>query len=193
VFFDEIDALAVQRGGDQGSGVADRVLSQLLHELDGIDPLVNVIVVAATNRPDILDKALLRPGRLDRLLYVGLPDPLYVSFSFPPLLAVAMSLADRVAHHRARKAIVEMHLRKVPHADDVNVETIVDRTNGYSGAEVTAVCREASLFALDENMQAQVVAKRHFDAALQHIKARTTPATLQFYAAFQETTRIKRA
>ncbi|KAJ1972364.1 AAA+-type ATPase [Dimargaris xerosporica] len=163
VFFDEIDALTVKRGGGDGDGVsvADRVLSQLLSELDGIEPLVNVTVVAATNRPDIIDDALLRPGRIDRILYVGPPDP------------------------AARRAILELRLAKMTCDSDVAIDWLVEQTSGYSGAEVVALCHEAAFAAMEEDVRAQAVAQRHFARCCQGFQSRITPDMLAFYAQFQ--------
>jgi transitional endoplasmic reticulum ATPase len=127
ICFDELDALATARGGDGGgSDVNDRVVSQLLTELDGVDPIENVVVIATTNRPELLDDALLRPGRLDYRLEVPVPDA------------------------AARREILEIHTREKPIAPDVDLEAIVDATAGCSGAEVAAVCREAAMCALRE-------------------------------------------
>ena len=118
VFFDEIDALAGERGAGSsgGSDVADRVLTQLLTEIDGVEALTDVTVVAATNRPDRIDAALLRPGRLDRIVYVPLPDA------------------------ETRREILQIHFAKTPVADDVDIEELVERTEKYSGAEVGPHC-----------------------------------------------------
>ncbi|KAI8981572.1 P-loop containing nucleoside triphosphate hydrolase protein [Pilobolus umbonatus] len=163
VFFDEIDALTVKRGstGDGGTSVADRVLSQLLNELDGIEPLVNVTVVAATNRPDIIDDALLRPGRIDRILYVGPPD-------LP-----------------SRKEIFRIQLRKMCCGDDVNMDTIAEKSEGCSGAEAVALCQEAALFAMEEDIHIDSVKMRHFNKALSTFTRRITPQMLKFYADFR--------
>lgn len=162
VFFDEIDALAVQRGssGDGGTSVADRVLSQLLQEIDGIDPMRQVVVVAATNRPDVIDSALLRPGRIDRLLYVAPPD------------------------REAREKILRIHLRKTPLDDDVRLDDVAESTKGYSGAEIAAICREASLIAMQESVDIKAVCAKHFDAALRAVQPQITPEMIRFYEAF---------
>ncbi|KAG2196509.1 hypothetical protein INT47_012803 [Mucor saturninus] len=135
IFFDEIDALTVKRGasGDGGTSVADRVLSQLLNELDGVEALVNVTVVAATNRPDIIDDALLRPGRIDRILYVG-----------PPNL-------------ESRREIFKIQLLKMACDSDVDIEEIAQRSEGCSGAEAVAICQEAALFAMEEDIHIESV------------------------------------
>ncbi|RUM46870.1 MAG: AAA family ATPase, partial [Hyperthermus sp.] len=127
VFFDEIDSIAPARGmRHDTSGVTDRIVNQLLTEMDGIEPLTNVVVVAATNRPDILDPALLRPGRFDRLIYVPPPDK------------------------EARLEILRIHTRKMPLAEDVDLERLAQQTEGYTGADLEAVAREAAMIAVRE-------------------------------------------
>ncbi|KAI8341533.1 P-loop containing nucleoside triphosphate hydrolase protein [Chlamydoabsidia padenii] len=163
VFFDEIDALAVKRGssGDGGTSVADRVLSQLLNELDGIEPLVNVTVVAATNRPDIIDDALLRPGRIDRILYVGPPD-------LP-----------------SRREIFRIQLRKMTCDDDVVLEELATMSDGCSGAEAVAICQDAALYAMEEDIHIDSIKRRHFIKALSSFTRRITDEMIQFYADYQ--------
>jgi transitional endoplasmic reticulum ATPase len=125
VFFDEIDAIAPNRGGmGSDSHVTERVISQLLTELDGLEVLSNVIIIAATNRPDIIDAALLRPGRFDRLLYVPPPDK------------------------ESRIQIFKIHTSKKPLADDVNIETLAAHTEGYTGADIAALASAAVMLAL---------------------------------------------
>ncbi|CAI2176407.1 19478_t:CDS:10 [Funneliformis geosporum] len=164
VFFDEIDALTIKRGfgKESGTSVADRVLSQLLNELDGIEPLVNVTVVAATNRPDIIDNALLRPGRFDRILYVSPPDL------------------------QSREEIFRIQLRKMSHAKDVNVEELAKKTDKCSGAEIVAICQEAALYAMDEDLEAKEVRNGHFFKAISSFTCRITPEMIKFYDDFQE-------
>ncbi|KAJ8654321.1 hypothetical protein O0I10_010017 [Lichtheimia ornata] len=162
VFFDEIDALTVKRGSDgSGTSVADRVLSQLLNEMDGIEPLVNVTVVAATNRPDIIDDALLRPGRIDRILYVGPPD------------------------YDSRRDIFQIQIAKMTCDKDVDIDELAQKTEGCSGAEAVALCQEAALFAMEEDVHIDSIKRRHFLKALGSFKRRITPEMLQFYADFQ--------
>ncbi len=155
IFIDEIDAVAPMRGRDIGSHVTERVVSQLLTEMDGLEELHNVTVIAATNRPDILDPALLRPGRFDRLVYVPLPDK------------------------GARKEIFRIHLRGRPLAEDVDIEKLADRTEGYTGADIEAVCNEATILALreyiqsgkdPENPQDAKISMKHFEEALKKVK-----------------------
>ncbi|KAG0036591.1 spermatogenesis associated protein 5 [Podila clonocystis] len=171
VFFDEIDALTVKRGGgdDGGSSVADRVLSQLLNELDGIEPLVNVTVVAATNRPDIMDPALMRPGRIDRILYVSPPD-----------------LASRTEILR-----LQIETKKMACGPDVVVADLALRTEGCSGAEVVALCQEAAMKAMEESLEIECVSKRHFDQALAAMTRRITPEMIRFYDEFRQKSGLK--
>ncbi|KAM7352724.1 ATPase family gene 2 protein homolog A [Cochliomyia hominivorax] len=161
VFFDEIDAIGGERsdGSSSGSGssVKERVLTQLLTELDGVESLENVTIVAATNRPDMIDKALLRPGRIDRIIYVGLPDV------------------------KAREEIFKIKLQKMPIAKDVNILELVRRTEGYSGAEIQAVCHEAALKTLEESFDSPCVEWSQFEYALKTVQPRTNPELLRLY------------
>ncbi|XP_033829827.1 ribosome biogenesis protein SPATA5 isoform X1 [Periophthalmus magnuspinnatus] len=163
VFFDEIDALASERGSSSGSGgVGDRVLAQLLTEMDGLEQLRDVTVLAATNRPDMMDKALMRPGRLDRIVYVPLPDA------------------------STRHEIFSLQFKNMPIAPDVSIEELVSKTNKYSGAEITAVCREAALLALQEDIKAQSVQARHLEQALITVQPRVPDSLIQSYIRYQQ-------
>jgi len=160
IFFDEIDAIAPVRGGGYGdSHVTERVISQLLTEMDGLEELRGVVVLAATNRPDIIDPALLRPGRFDKLLYVPPPDL------------------------EARKEILKIHLKKKPLAEDVSIDELAKRTEGYTGADLAAVCNMAVMLAIREHVMANKdpeeakknvknirVSRRHFEEALKRVK-----------------------
>jgi transitional endoplasmic reticulum ATPase len=157
VFLDEIDSIAPIRGVLEDTHVTERVVSQLLTELDSIEKLRNVAIIAATNRPDLVDPALLRPGRFDRVIYVPPPD------------------------RRARLEILKVHTRKVPLASDVDLEKLAELTEGYSGADLEALVREAALVALRENLNASVVESRHFIIALNTIKPSLTPQMIKFY------------
>jgi transitional endoplasmic reticulum ATPase len=131
VFFDEIDALATRRDAAEENDVSDRVVSQLLTELDGIEPRTGVTVVGATNRPDLIDRALLRPGRFEKVLEVPLPD------------------------REARSEIFSTHLEDVPAvAAGIDVEPLAGATEGYSGSDIAAVVREAGLLAMEESLRA---------------------------------------
>ncbi|XP_013102374.2 ATPase family gene 2 protein homolog A [Stomoxys calcitrans] len=168
IFFDEIDAIGGERAdgssGASGSSVKERVLTQLLTEMDGVESLENVTIVAATNRPDMIDKALLRPGRIDRIVYVGLPDD------------------------EARQQIFQIKLQKMPLADDVNIQKLVDSTNGYSGAEIQAVCHEAALKTLEENFDASSVTMAQFEYALNIVQPRTSADLLRLYEEYMKKT-----
>ncbi|RLU20423.1 hypothetical protein DMN91_007033 [Ooceraea biroi] len=160
IFIDEIDALGSERRSSSDSGgthVHERVLAQLLIELDGVTPLGNVTLVAATNRPDRIDKALLRPGRLDRVIYVGLPD------------------------EGTRQEIFNIKLRNMPVAEDVNITDLVCLTEGYTGAEIQAICHEAAMKALEENLNAVTVTKEHFSAAFKTVAPRTPISLIKIY------------
>ncbi|OQR94990.1 ATPase AFG2 protein [Achlya hypogyna] len=165
VFFDEIDAVAGARSGSSSSGVGDRVLSQLLNELDGIEPLKKVIIVAATNRPDLLDAALMRPGRIDRVLYVGPPDA------------------------AARQEILGIHTRKMPLAPDVDLAALALATDRFSGAELAAFCREAALAAIQEDTSTTAVAARHFAAAQKMITPQIDDRMLTFFQQYRDSHR----
>jgi len=129
IFFDEIDAIAPKRGGDFGdSHVTERLISQLLTELDGLEILTNVVVIGATNRPDIVDAALLRPGRFDRLLYVPPPD------------------------RDSRVQIIKIHIKKKPLDDVVDIEKLADQTEGYTGADIASLSSAAVMLALREHV-----------------------------------------
>ncbi|XP_067945967.1 ATPase family gene 2 protein homolog A-like [Watersipora subatra] len=159
IFFDEIDAVAVERGRQQGSGggVGDRVLAQLLTEMDGVEGLNDVNIVAATNRPDMIDKALMRPGRLDRLVYVPLPD------------------------HKTREEIFKLRLSSVPLASDVCFKELVKSTELYSGAEIVSVCNEAAIMAMQEDLAAEQIRKEHIMAAIGVVKPQTTESMVKYY------------
>lgn len=160
IFFDEIDAIGGERsndGGTSGSSVKERVLAQILTEIDGVHVLKDVTIVAATNRPDLIDKALMRPGRLDRIIYVGLPDS------------------------ETRHEIFKIKLRKMPVTEDVKIDSLVELTEGYSGAEIQAVCQEAALYALEKSLKAEQVDIADFEFALKTVKPRTSGKLLQVY------------
>ncbi|MCC6010892.1 MAG: CDC48 family AAA ATPase [Desulfurococcaceae archaeon] len=162
VFFDEIDSIASVRGSDP-SGVIDRIVNQLLTELDGIQPLRRVTIIAATNRPDLLDPALLRPGRFDKLIYVPPPD------------------------FNARLEIFKVHTRKIPLHEDVNIEELAKLTEGYTGADIAAVCREATMVALREtyvstgSLQVVKISRKHFLDALSRIPPSLSKADIDMY------------
>jgi transitional endoplasmic reticulum ATPase len=161
VFLDEVDALAPRRGQSSDSGVADRVVAALLTELDGAQPLRDVVVVGATNRPELIDPALLRPGRLERLVYVPPPDA------------------------AARADILRAAAARTPLAPDVDLDTLGAELEGYSAADCTAVLREAALTAMRESLEATEVTAAHLAAACAVVPPSLDPvqlATLEAYA-----------
>lgn len=147
IFFDEIDSLAGKRGASMGGGskVTENVLNQLLAEMDGIEDLTNVIVLGATNRPDILDPALMRPGRFDRIVYVSVPD------------------------EKGRLQILKIHTDKMPLDKSVDVKKLAEETEGYTGADIEALAREAAMLALREDIDTKKVTRKHFDAAMEKV------------------------
>jgi AAA family ATPase len=160
VFFDELDSLAAARGSDSG-GAADRVVSQLLVELDGVSELKGVVVVAATNRPDLIDAALLRPGRIDRRVYVPPPDL------------------------SARQKILELALRRTPHSlDAAAIARLAQQCDGFSGAEVAAAVRDACLTALRQDMACRQLDESHVRDAVARTPKQITAKMLEFYARF---------
>jgi transitional endoplasmic reticulum ATPase len=161
VFLDEVDALAPRRGQSSDSGVADRVVAALLTELDGAEPRRDVIVVGATNRPELIDPALLRPGRLERLVYVPPPDA------------------------AARAEILRAAGRHIPLAPDVDLDALGAELEDYSAADCAAVLREAALTAMRESLEAAEVTAAHIAAARAAVPASLDPlqlAQLQAYA-----------
>ncbi|ASJ03107.1 AAA family ATPase [Thermococcus profundus] len=176
IFIDEIDAIAPRRGTDVNR-VTDRLINQLLTEMDGIQENSGVVVIAATNRPDIIDPALLRPGRFDRLILVPAPD------------------------EKARLEIFKVHTRNVPLAEDVNLEELAKRTEGYTGADIEAVVREAAMLAMrralqegiirpgmkaDEVRQKVKVKMKDFEEALKKIGPSVGKETMEYYRKIQE-------
>jgi transitional endoplasmic reticulum ATPase len=129
IFFDEIDSIVPPRGRDLGTNVAERVVSQILTELDGLDNLKDIVVIAATNRPDMVDPALMRPGRIDRILYIPNPD------------------------NEARQSILNIHTRGMPLSADVDMDKLAELMEGYTGADIAATCQAASQMAIHEHLQ----------------------------------------
>ncbi|MFP8888454.1 CDC48 family AAA ATPase [Natrialbaceae archaeon A-CW2] len=175
IFFDEIDSIATERGTRQGdSGVGERVVSQLLTELDGLEELEDVVVIATTNRPDLIDSALLRPGRLDRHVHVPVPD------------------------EEGRAKIFEVHTRNKPLADAIDLEWLASETEGYVGADIEAVCREASMAAtrefirtvdpddMDDTVGNVRISREHFEEALDEVPPSVTPDTRERYEEIEE-------
>ncbi|KAK0546575.1 AAA+-type ATPase [Tilletia horrida] len=161
IFLDEIDALTTTRG-DEGGAVSDRVIATLLTELDGVESATSIVIVAATNRPQVIDPALLRPGRLDRLLYVSPPDVV------------------------ARRRLLELQTGKMAvAAGDLNLDALADLTEGCSGAEIMSVCQEAGMMALAESVDAEKIRQDHFEQAARSVRRRISPAMLGSYEAWR--------
>lgn len=156
IFFDEIDAIGSTRGEGSGHGGLN-VLTTLLNEMDGIELLKGVFVLAATNKPEVLDPALMRPGRLDTVLYVGLPEI------------------------EARKEILEIRTRKMDVREDFTVNELAEKMEGYSGAEIVSICQRAGYAALKEQEDtgsSRQIGREHFDLALAEVGPMTTPEML---------------
>uniref|UniRef100_A0A0N5BU14 AAA domain-containing protein n=1 Tax=Strongyloides papillosus TaxID=174720 RepID=A0A0N5BU14_STREA len=176
LFFDEIDAVGGKRGVDKSSPVGDRVLAQLLTELDGLEKKSRVIVLAATNRPDTIDSALLRPGRLDRSIYVPLPD-----FNTRFVIKITCLIKNIQLF---REQIIKLRLKRMQLGEDVDIHNLSKLTDGYSGAEIVAFCQVAALKAMRENLNSGVVEQRHFDGSLKEIIPRTDKDLLRCYESF---------
>ncbi|WVR09537.1 hypothetical protein IAU60_006606 [Kwoniella sp. DSM 27419] len=166
IFFDEIDALGSARSDDH---THDGVLTSLLNEMDGVEELSGVTVVAATNRPDVLDSALMRPGRLDRILYVGAPD-----------------LA-------ARKEIFRIRLANMAVEPNVDVEDLARIAEGCSGAEVASICQDAALAAMNEDLNAPYVKRAHLIHSALTVRRRITPDMIRFFEKWRDQSGVRSA
>ena len=164
IFFDELDAIAsIRGGGDGGSSAREGTVNQILTELDGIEDLSEVVILAATNRPELIDPALLRPGRFDRHLLVTPPDK------------------------DAIREILKIHTKDVPLTKDVTLKYLTNKLNGYSGADIESVVREAAMLALREDNKADKVKKKHFTEALTKVKPSLSKIEVNAYTnAIQE-------
>jgi transitional endoplasmic reticulum ATPase len=162
IFFDEIDSLAGRRGVETGTKVTERVLNQMLAEMDGLEDLRNVIVVGATNRPDMLDPALLRPGRFDKILLVNAPE------------------------EDGRLQILKIHTGKMPLSKDVDIDDLAKKTVGYTGADIEALAREAAMLSLREDIDSKSVRKKHFEDALKKVKPSVSKPTIEVYKKIED-------
>jgi len=190
LFFDELDSIAKARGGSvgDGGGAADRVINQLLTEMDGMGAKKNVFIIGATNRPDIIDSAILRPGRLDQLIYIPLPD------------------------EASRQSIFKANLRKSPVAGDVDIDYLAKMTHGFSGADLTEICQRACKLAIRESIEAEIrreraraddpsadvemadeedlvpeISRIHFEEAMKFARRSVTDADIRKYELFAQT------
>jgi len=157
VFLDELDSIAHRRGTGNDEGVTERVVNQLLTSLDGLESMEGVVVVGATNRPDMIDPGLLRTGRFDRLILVPIPDK------------------------KARHEILKVHTKPMPLEKDVDLEALTEELDNYTGADVEGLCREAAMVALREDMKAKKVSMRHFEEARKAVPPSIDEETMRFY------------
>jgi transitional endoplasmic reticulum ATPase len=164
IFIDELDSLVPARGGGLGEPqVTERVVNTILAEMDGLEELNNVVLIGATNRPNLIDPALLRPGRLDELIYVGTPDT------------------------AGRRRILAIHTEDMPLAADVDLEGLAQRTDRFTGADLEDLVRRAGLTALRRGLDAHTVTAADFEAALAETRASVTPEMLEEYERIQRT------
>ncbi len=168
IFFDEIDSLAPRRGIGGDSNVTERVVNQLLTEMDGLIGLDNVVIIAATNRPDIMDTALLRPGRFDRILLVNAPN------------------------EKSRLEIFKIHTGGMPIEKDVDIKELAKDTEGYVGADIESVCREAAMLALRKDIKSVKVKKSNFMDALKKVSPSVTKEVAEAYKDLQHQFRAAR-
>ena len=157
VFLDEIDSIAPRRGSYSGSHVTESVVNQILTSMDGLESMEGVVVIGATNRPDILDPGLLRPGRFDRLLLIPAPDK------------------------KSRIKIFKIHTKGMPLTKDVSLEELAGKCEGFSGADINGVCREAAMLALRDDIKAKEINRKHFEKAMSGFRASITDDIIKYY------------
>jgi ATPases of the AAA+ class len=162
VFFDEIDSIAPRRGQYGDTGVTERIVNQLLTSLDGVEVLQGVVVLAATNRPDIIDPGLLRAGRFDKMIYIPPPDE-----------------ANRLK-------ILQVHTKNMPLLKDVNLNEIAKKTEGYVGADLENLCREAGMMAYRDDPEATEISQKNFLDAMKSIRPSVDEEVLKFYKGLSE-------
>ncbi|MFO8016763.1 MAG: CDC48 family AAA ATPase [Candidatus Woesearchaeota archaeon] len=156
IFFDEVDAIAPRRSAGNASNVTETVVNQILTEMDGLTEMNDVVVMGATNRPDMLDTALLRPGRFDRIILAEVPDK------------------------QMRKKIFEIHTKEMP-LKSVSLDKLAEGTEGYVGADIEAICKEAALLSLRENIKAKEVSMKHFNEAMKKVRPSVTKEIQKSY------------
>ncbi|MFW6231292.1 MAG: ATP-binding protein, partial [Nanoarchaeota archaeon] len=169
IFIDEIDAIAGNRDANRSeTDMGMSAINQLLTEMDGLEELNDVVVIAATNRPDVIDPAILRAGRVDRMVLANVPD------------------------QEARKEIFKIHTRSMPLSDDISLEDLSYLTEGYVGADIELICREAAILALREDMKTAKVERSHFDKALNKVKGSISKDVIEMYEKFEEQYKMAR-
>ncbi|KAI6110568.1 AAA-domain-containing protein [Pisolithus croceorrhizus] len=169
IFFDEIDALGISRAGELDSSSHEGVLTTLLNEMDGVRELIGVTIIAATNRPDAIDSALMRPGRLDRILYIGPPD------------------------YAGREEILRIKTRRMSIEEGLDIGLIASMTEGCSGAEIVGLCQEAALLTMQKDIDAPFVPQSAFEAAARAIRRQLTPEVIQKYHDWSEMAGLRNA
>jgi len=162
IFFDEVDSIAPRRGAHSGSNVTETVVNQILTELDGLQELKDVVVIAATNRPDIVDPAMLRPGRFDKLIQIPIPDK------------------------KTRLEILEVHTKHSPLTKDIDLEEVSKQLDGFSGADIQALVKESAMNALRQSKDSKEITKKHFEDALAVIKPSLSADIIKSYSNFKE-------
>jgi len=168
IFFDEIDSIAPRRGSSSDSHVTERVVNQLLTEMDGLEAMNDVVIIAATNRPDIMDPALMRPGRFDRIILTPVPDK------------------------KARTEIFKVHTSLMP-LKGVDIEELSAKTENYVGADIEAICKEAAIIALREDMKATEIKMKHFEKAMDKVRPSVTKEVEKTYADMEDHFRTAKA
>ena len=162
IFFDELDSLAPSRGQEMGNNVSERVVNQLLTELDGLEDMGDVMVIGATNRPDMIDPALLRSGRFDRLVMIGQPD------------------------QEGREQILDIHTQDTPLAPDVSLREVAEITDGYVGSDLEGIAREAAIEALRDDDDAEEVEMKHFRRAMESVRPTVNEDILAYYEEIEQ-------
>ncbi|MAG50628.1 ATPase [archaeon] len=162
IFFDEIDSITSRRGTEVGTKTTERMVNQLLTEIDGLEELTDVVVMAATNRPDLIDPALLRAGRFDRIISTTVPNK------------------------SGRLKIFGIHTKGMPLDKDVNLSKLAEKTESYTGADIQNICREAAFFALRENMNTVKIKNKHFEDAFKKVKPSLSEIDLKLYKTIEE-------
>ncbi len=162
IFFDELDSLAPGRGGDVGSNVSERVVNQLLTEMDGLEEMEEVMVIGATNRPDMIDPALIRSGRFDRLVMIGEPNT------------------------EGREEILRIHTDGMPLSPDVSLRELAELSEGYVGSDLETIARESAIEALRQDGDATEVGMRHFRQAMDGVRPTVTDEIREYYEEMED-------
>ncbi|MEK6891926.1 MAG: CDC48 family AAA ATPase [Nanoarchaeota archaeon] len=209
IFFDEFDSLAPKRGASSDSHVSERVVNQLLTEIDGLEDLHDVVVIAATNRPDIVDTALLRPGRFDRMILTPIPDEksrfeifkvhtkgMPISVEIQPEKAKAKKMVAARTTGKGESTLIEyedvLDKNELKTKEDL-LSQLAKKTEGYVGADIEAVCREAAILTLREDIDSKEIFPKHFDKALDKVRPSVTRDVEKYYEELQEQLTAARA